>query len=91
MGGSAKAPKPTAEQAAMERRQRMELEEETAASERRLKAIAQRKIGKKSLLGTPMVQEKAAGPTITEGYVQSGGMLKKDKPLFKGTGMRGRR
>ena len=78
MGGSPDAPEKTAEQLAIEKRQRSALREETAASERKLKAIAQKKIGKASLLGMPIQQaEAAAGPTTTEGYMQtSGGQVK---------------
>ena len=66
MGGSGDAAKKTAEQVAMERRQRDQLNEEIAASERRLKATARGKLGKQSLLGQP-VQPVAAptGPTRT--------------------------
>ena len=83
MGGSGDPAKKTAEQVAMERRQKMQLEKETAASERRLKAIAQKKIGKASLLGTPIQQaEGPAGPTVTKGYrVSEGGGVRKI-PLF---------
>ena len=78
MGGSGDAPAKTAEQKGMERRQRMQLDEETAASERRLKAIAQKKIGKQSLLATVRPEVEApAGPTTTPGYMQtSGGQVK---------------
>jgi hypothetical protein len=76
--GSGKAPRKTAEQKAMERRQRMQLDEEKAASERRLKSIAQKQIGKASLLGQPMEQAEAPeGPTITAGYKRSGGRVVK--------------
>lgn len=85
--GSGKAPAKTAEQKAMERAQREQLDQETASSERRLKAIAQKQLGKESLLGTPMEQaEGPAGPTITKGYeaTSSGGLRKtpKQKSLF---------
>jgi hypothetical protein len=78
MGGSPDAPEKTAEQVAIEKRQRSALQEEAAASERRLKAIAQKKIGKASLLGMPIQQAEApAGPTTTPGYMQtSGGQVK---------------
>lgn len=78
MGGSGDAAQKTAEQVAMERRQRMELNEEIAASERRLKATARGKLGKRSLFGQPMQPVAASkGPTITEGYVKTkGGGLK---------------
>jgi len=76
--GSGKAPKPTAEQLAMERRQRMQLEKETAASERRLKAVTQKGIGKASLLGQPIQQAEAPeGPMVTEGFKRSGGRVVK--------------
>ena len=76
--GSGKAPKPTAEQRAMERQQREALDKEKASSERRLKAIAQKKIGKASLLGQPIQQAEAPdGPMITEGYTRSGGQVVK--------------
>jgi len=82
MGGGG-APKPTAEQKAMERAQREQLNKETASSESRLKAIAQKRIGKPSLLGTPIQQaEGQAGPTVTKGYQVSkdGGVRK--MPFF---------
>ena len=78
MGGSGDAAKKTAEQVAMERRQRDELNEEIAASERRLKAVAQKKIGKASLLGQPIQQAEAPeGPMVTEGFKRSGGRVVK--------------
>ena len=78
MGGGGGAPEPTAEQKAMERMQRNQLNKETASSERRLKAIAQKKIGKASLLGTPIEQAKGPdGPTITEGFMLRQGQVKK--------------
>jgi len=49
MGGSGDAPEKTAEQSAIERRQRNVLNKEIEASESRLKAMAQKKFGKKSL------------------------------------------
>tara|TARA_R110000744_G_scaffold102125_1_gene196502 strand:+ start:336 stop:674 length:339 start_codon:yes stop_codon:yes gene_type:complete len=66
MGGSGDAPEKTAEQVALENRQRRNLNEEIASSERRLKATARGKLGKQSLLGQP-VQPVAAptGPTRT--------------------------
>tara|TARA_R110002126_G_scaffold27557_1_gene92429 strand:- start:1364 stop:1738 length:375 start_codon:yes stop_codon:yes gene_type:complete len=82
MGGG-KAPAKTAEQKAMERTQREQLDKETASSERRLKAITQKQLGKASLLGTPMEQaEGPAGPTVTKGYqvTSSGGIRKIPKP-----------
>ena len=69
MGGSPDAPVKTAEQLAIENRQRQELNEEIASSERRLKATARGKLGKQSLLGQPIQPVTAPqGPTITEGY-----------------------
>jgi len=66
MGGSGDAAKKTQEQLAMERRQRMQLDEETAASERRLKAVAQKQLGKQSLLAKPMMEKKAPVPATVE-------------------------
>ena len=78
MGGSGDAAKKTQEQIAMENRQRRELNEETAASERRLKATARGKLGKRSLLGQPIQPVAAAkGPTITEGYEKVDGQMKR--------------
>ena len=57
MGGGG-APKKTNEQKAMERRQRIALDEETASSERRLKAMAQKKLGTQSLLEDPIEQAR---------------------------------
>lgn len=96
MGGGG-APDPTAEQKALERMQREQLDKETASSERRLKSIAQKKIGKASLLGTPMEQaEGPAGPTVTKGYqvTSSGGVRKIPKigglfGRFLGAGLAG--
>jgi hypothetical protein len=80
MGGGGGAPKKTNEQKAMERRQRMALDEEIASSERRLKSMAQKKLGKQSLLEDPIEQVAApSGPTITEGYEMSKGQVKKKK------------
>jgi len=68
MGKSPKTPKKTQEQFAMERRQRMALDEETASSERRLKAVAQKQLGKQSLLKDAVkTVEAPAGPTVTPG------------------------
>ena len=49
---SPKAPKPTAEENAMVRRQQMELDEETAKTEKRLKAVSRGTLGTKSLLAS---------------------------------------
>jgi hypothetical protein len=78
MAGGGDAPKKTNEQKAMERRQRIALDEETASSERRLKAMAQKKLGKQSLLEDPVEQAEAPdGPTITEGFELRQGQAKK--------------
>ncbi len=52
MGGSSapKPPKPTAEELAMRKRTEIDLREETARTERKLKAQARGKLGVKSLL-----------------------------------------
>ena len=84
--GSGKAPKKTQEQKAMERRQRIALDEETASSERRLKAVAQKKLGKQSLLATASPEVEApAGPTNTEGYEKVDGQTRRmsDKTALK--------
>ena len=76
--GSGKAPPKTAEQKAMEKQQREALDNERASSERRLKAIAQKKIGKASLLGQPIEQAEAPeGPMVTGGFKRSGGRVVK--------------
>lgn len=49
---SPKAPKPTAQETAMIARQSMQLDEEMAKNEKRLKAVARGGLGSKSLLGT---------------------------------------
>ena len=91
MGGSGDAAKKTQEQIAIERRQRMQLNEETAASERRLKATARGKLGKRSLLGQPMQPVTApTGPLITEGYAISGAKADKGQMYKKPTNGRGR-
>jgi hypothetical protein len=51
MGSKPKAPKPTAEEIALEKRTMMGLQQERAATERMLKAQARSKLGVKSLLG----------------------------------------
>tara|TARA_R110001606_G_C15256110_1_gene637973 strand:- start:188 stop:502 length:315 start_codon:yes stop_codon:yes gene_type:complete len=52
MGSRPKAPKASAAETAIIRRQGMELDETMAANEKRLKAITRGKLGSKSLLGT---------------------------------------
>lgn len=61
MGSTPKAPEKTAEEKAMEIRQRIELDKEVAKNEGRLKAIARGKLGKASLLGNPQEEEDMAG------------------------------
>ena len=51
MGSRPKAPEPTPEEIALEKRTLMGLREERAATERMLKAQARSKLGVKSLLG----------------------------------------
>lgn len=54
MGGGARAPRPTAQERALERRQQIELDEEIAKSERRFKSLTRGKLGARSLLaGVP--------------------------------------
>ena len=59
---SPKAPKPTAQQIAVERRQAAALDEEIREQEERFKAMARGKLGTKSLLGgAPRSRAEAAG------------------------------
>lgn len=51
MGSRPKAPKPTPEELALEKRTQLGLQQERAATERMLKAQARSKLGVKSLLG----------------------------------------
>ena len=58
---SPKAPKPTAQQIAVERRQAAALDEEIREQEERFKALARGKLGTKSLLGgVPRSRQAAA-------------------------------
>lgn len=83
MGGSGDAAEKTAEQVAMENRQRRQLNEEIGASERRLKAVARGKLGKRSLLSQPMQPAaKPIGPTRT--------MIPGSERENEGRGSRGR-
>ena len=75
----------TAEQKAIERRQRMALDKETAQSERRLKAVARGKLGKASLLGTPEEEDDFAGRKPKTIFDVAGGNDKKLES-FLGTG-----
>jgi len=59
---SPKAPKPTAQQIAVERRQAVALDEEIREQEERFRAMARGKLGTKSLLGgVPRSRAEAAG------------------------------
>jgi len=59
---SPKAPKPTAQQLAVERRQAVALDEEIREQEERFRAMARGKLGTKSLLGgVPRSRAEAAG------------------------------
>ena len=85
MGGSGDAAEKTQEQISMEIRQRRQLNEEIASSERRLKATARGKLGKRSLLGQPMQPAKGpTGPLMTAGYMKdkSGGFKKIPRGVF---------
>ena len=90
MGGSVKEPEKTAEMMAMENLQRRRLNEEIAESERRLKATARGKLGKRSLLGQPVAPKMGRKdmPTITSGYgiTKEGSLMKR---ADKGVGARG--
>ena len=57
-----KAPKPTAQEVALERRQTMMLDQEIGEQEQRFKAMARGKLGQASLLGNaPRTRGEAAG------------------------------
>lgn len=57
-----KAPKPTAQEVALERRQTMMLDKEIGEQEQRFKAMARGKLGQASLLGNaPRTRGEAAG------------------------------
>ena len=74
MGSSPKAPEKSQQQIILERQQIEALNEETAASQRRLKAMARAKTGKKSLLQNPKTidtQPPLGSPTITPGFVKN--------------------
>lgn len=59
---SPKAPKPTAQQVAVERRQAAALDEEIREQEERFRAMARGKLGTKSLLGgVPRSRSEKAG------------------------------
>jgi phosphoglycerate dehydrogenase-like enzyme len=65
---SAKAPKPSAADQAMITRQGMQLDEEMAKNEKRLKAVARGSLGSKSLLGTA---KQAAAKQVTGANAKS--------------------
>ncbi len=85
MGSAPKPPPPSAEEKAMTRRQRIRLDEEIAENERRLKAMAQKKLGKQSLLAKAvMPSARQQGPDITPGFVKTpSGAIKKEGALRK--------
>lgn len=59
---SPKAPKPTAEQLAVERRQQVALDKEIEEQEQRLRAVTRSTLGTKSLLsGVPRSRTESAG------------------------------
>lgn len=85
MGSAPKPPPPSAEEKAMVRRQRIRLDQEIAENERRLKAMAQSKFGKKSLLRTVKqaaaaeMPKKDLGQNITSGFIKTGGAVVKPR------------
>ena len=87
MGSAPKPPPPSAEEKAMTRRQRMRLDAEIAENERRLKAMAQKKFGKQSLLAMPTgaAPAKDTGPDITEGFIRTPSGRIKKKPKGRGS------
>ncbi len=71
---SPKAPKPTAQQIAVERRQSAALDEEIAEQEERFRAMARGKLGTKSLLGgVPRSRAEAAGGRAAPARTMLGG------------------
>ena len=89
MGSAPKPPPPSAEELAMTRRQREALDEEIAENERRLKTMAQGRLGKRSLLGMGggATAPKKPGLTITPGFKREGG---KTVAISRGRGRRTR-
>jgi hypothetical protein len=74
MGSAPKPPPPSAEELAMTRRQRIRLDEEIAQNEARLKQQARGRLGKKSLLKTPISMATGSGAQagdITEGFIKT--------------------
>ena len=70
-----KAPKPTAQQLAVERRQAAALDEEIREQEERFRAMARGQLGVKSLLGgVPKTRTEAAGAAgrVTNGRTMLG-------------------
>ena len=90
-----KAPKPTAQQIAVERRQSAALDEEIREQEERFRALARGQLGTKSLLGgVPRTRTEAAGtgagraaPART--MLGMGGMGGMGMPGMGGMGMPG--
>lgn len=84
-----KMPGPSAEEQAMTRRQREALDEEIEENERRLKAMTQGRLGKRSLLGMGggATAPKKSGLTITPGFKREGG---KTVAIPRGRGRRTR-
>ena len=71
-----KAPKPTAQQIAVERRQARALDEEIREQEERFAAIARGKLGTKSLLGgVPRTRQEAAMGTAKKAAAPARTML----------------
>ena len=85
-----KAPKATAQEKALERRQTMMLDEEISDQEQRFKAMARGKLGQASLLGgAPRNRGEAAGggrAAASGAGAKSGGSLVGGIPGFSGAG-----
>lgn len=89
MGSRPKAPKATAQETAMIARQGIELDDQIAVNEKRLKAIARGKLGSKSLLGT--AADAAKKEVGDKSYSANGTMLpiSGESGLFGGLSSKG--
>lgn len=78
-----KAPKPTAQEIAVDQRQSRMIDEEIAEGEKRLKAVARGKLGASSLLAgtgkTKAPAAKAKTPVKKKSYTPSSSMKARDR------------
>ena len=86
-----KAPKPTAQEKAVEMRQQRALDEEIAEQEQRFRALARGKLGAASLLGgAPRSRQEAAmGRATAGGGAVAGRSLIGGRGAMRGAGGRG--